>query len=158
MRCWSEGQRGLPRSHWERDKVGVMLGVNRAKYARHADLRAELLATGKCAIVGGPSTGWRFLGENHRWDTWNGRVQMMVREELRLGATSLGPTAAGSAEDAGRLHAALAAHFEGYPEGRPGPPLPLYTDEGVGGTCGGGSLEAELAASSCPGRVARAPW
>jgi predicted NAD-dependent protein-ADP-ribosyltransferase YbiA (DUF1768 family) len=46
MRCRSESQRGLPQSHWERDKVGVVLAVNRAKYAQHAELRTQLLATG----------------------------------------------------------------------------------------------------------------
>lgn len=159
MRCWSEGQRGLPRSHWERDKVGVMLAVNRAKYAQHADLRAELLATGRSEIVGGPSTGWRFLGKGHRWDEWNGRVQMMVREELRVGAVE--PFAA-PPEGAGALYAALAAHFGGYPEGRPGPPLPLHadgsTDVNDAGDRGGpgGKLESELASLAVFGLAL--PW
>lgn len=136
--------------------MGVMLAVNRAKYAQHAELRTQLLATGRAEIVGGPNStgGWRFLGENHRWDTWNGRVQMMVREELRLGSI------AAATEGVGALYAALTAHFEGYPQGRPGPPLQLHTadidDIGAGGGGGDGNLGGELASLAAFGLVF--PW
>ena len=60
-----------------------MLAVNRAKYAQHADLAADLLATGTAAIIGGPSTSWRFRGEDHGWQRWNGLIQTLIREELR---------------------------------------------------------------------------
>jgi len=61
-----------------------MLLVNRAKYAQHADLREELVSTGRCDIVGGPSTSWTFNGKAQKWTYWNGRIQMLIREECRL--------------------------------------------------------------------------
>lgn len=84
-RCWREGQRysEQTRSDWEAEKINVMLAVNRAKYAQHEGLRAELLATGTAEIVGAPSTQWKVGGKEHTWSTWNGRIQMRVREELR---------------------------------------------------------------------------
>lgn len=112
MRCWSEGQRGTKaayRSDWDATKVGVMLAVNRAKYAAHADLRADLLATGAATIAGGPSTSWRHKGQDHKWQRWNGLVQMLVREELR-------ETSGGGGGVPGAL-AALLAEFNGYEPG-----------------------------------------
>ena len=56
MRCWNEGQRGSKRAYredWDCAKVRIMLDVNRAKYAAHADLRADLVATGDVEITGG---------------------------------------------------------------------------------------------------------
>lgn len=56
MRCWNGGQRGAKgayRKDWDCVKVITMLEVNRAKYAAHADLQADLLATGDAEIVGG---------------------------------------------------------------------------------------------------------
>ncbi len=84
-RCWREGQFycDQTRSDWDAAKVGVMLDVNRAKYGRHEDLRADLLATGTADIQGAPSTQWKVGERGHTWSAWNGRVQMRVREELR---------------------------------------------------------------------------
>jgi len=86
MRCWLVGNQLADekmRSDWNSVKLGVMLDVNRAKYAQHEDLRTELLVTGSATIVGCPSTQWSFNGKHHKWADWNGRIQMLVREELR---------------------------------------------------------------------------
>ena len=86
QRCWREGNQITEESlrrNWDSLKLTVMLEVNRAKYAQHADLRAELLSTGTATIVGGPSTQWSFNGNHHKWADWNGRIQMLIREELR---------------------------------------------------------------------------
>ena len=60
-----------------------MLNVNRAKYAQNPDLISDLLDTGTAIITGGPSTGWTFQGRHHGWADWNGKVQMLIREEHR---------------------------------------------------------------------------
>ena len=86
MRCWLAGNQLADekmRSDWNSVKLGVMLDVNRAKYAQHEDLRTELLVTGSATIVGCPSTQWSFNGKHHKWADWNGRIQMLIREELR---------------------------------------------------------------------------
>ena len=86
MRCWLAGNQLAEDKlvpNWNSVKLEVMLEVNRAKYAQHADLRAELLATGTSTIVGCPSTQWSFDGKHHKWADWNGRIQMLIREELR---------------------------------------------------------------------------
>ena len=85
MNCWAAGQIGTTRADWDHAKVGVMLAVNRATYAQHADLRAELLATADAEIQGSPSTTWKHPvnGTEQFWEQWSGRVQMLIREELR---------------------------------------------------------------------------
>eukprot|EP00621_Florenciella_sp_RCC1693_P011739 CAMPEP_0182531658 /NCGR_PEP_ID=MMETSP1323-20130603/9523_1 /TAXON_ID=236787 /ORGANISM="Florenciella parvula, Strain RCC1693" /LENGTH=468 /DNA_ID=CAMNT_0024741253 /DNA_START=144 /DNA_END=1546 /DNA_ORIENTATION=+ len=108
MRCWNEGQRGSKRAYredWDCAKVRIMLDVNRAKYAAHADLRADLVATGDVEITGGQSTSWRFRGVDHGWKHWNGRIQMLIREELK-------PP---SQRDQGLIEA-LTAEFDAYSE------------------------------------------
>jgi predicted NAD-dependent protein-ADP-ribosyltransferase YbiA (DUF1768 family) len=86
MRCWFAGNQ-LPDEkivpNWNSVKLEVMLSVNRAKYLQNADLRAELLATGMATIVGCPSTQWCCNGKHHKWADWNGRIQMLIREELK---------------------------------------------------------------------------
>lgn len=88
MRAWHEGQRlNDVRVDWNAAKVEVMLRVNRAKYAQHADLRRELLATGEAKIVGSPSTSWKLRdGTTVNWSSWNGLIQMRIRAELSLAA------------------------------------------------------------------------
>ena len=86
MRCWLTGNQIHEEKliqNWNSAKLEVMLAVNRAKYEQNADLRAELLATGAAEIVGCPSTQWSSNGQHHKWADWNGRIQMLVREELR---------------------------------------------------------------------------
>ena len=84
MACWQAGQeRAALVPDWARVKVGVMLEACRAKVAAVAAVREALLATGACQIEGGPSTGWSFQGREHGWQQWNGRIQMLLREELR---------------------------------------------------------------------------
>lgn len=86
MRCWSAGNAGTADekcSNWDEVKVDTMLDVNRAKYAQYSDLCEELLKTGDIEIVGGPSTSWVVQGRDHLWETWNGRIQMLIREELK---------------------------------------------------------------------------
>ena len=87
MRCWSIG--GLPckkddyHPSWDRDKVGIMLAVNRAKYAQNPELQESLLSTGSVKIIGGPSTQWVYRKKTHTWGVWNGRIQNLIREELK---------------------------------------------------------------------------
>lgn len=90
MRCWSAGGRGNSaslRSDWDAVKVEVMLRACRAKLAAHANLREELLGTGDVPIVGAPSTNWQSKATGyHNWSKWNGRIQELVREELKAAA------------------------------------------------------------------------
>ena len=90
MRVWSAGGRGNNarlRSDWDAVKVEVMLRACRAKLAAHANLREELLATGDVPIVGAPSTDWQSKSTGyHNWSQWNGRIQELVREELKAAA------------------------------------------------------------------------
>ena len=37
----------------------------------------------RARLVGCPSTQWSFDGKHHKWADWNGRIQMLIREELR---------------------------------------------------------------------------
>ena len=62
-----------------------MLRCCRAKYAQHADLRRDLVATGDAPLNGAPSTCWRSgaTGDTHTWTAWNGRIQALCRAELR---------------------------------------------------------------------------
>jgi predicted NAD-dependent protein-ADP-ribosyltransferase YbiA (DUF1768 family) len=84
MRCWSEGRRTRSfRPDFDANKILIMLAVNRAKYQQHEDLRNELLSTGHAEIFGSPSTSWRFNGVDHNWSSWNGLIQMLIREEIR---------------------------------------------------------------------------
>jgi predicted NAD-dependent protein-ADP-ribosyltransferase YbiA (DUF1768 family) len=90
MRVWSAGGRyncSSMRSDWDAVKVEVMLRACRAKLAAHANLREELLGTGDVPIVGAPSTQWQSKATgNHNWSKWNGRIQELVREELKAAA------------------------------------------------------------------------
>jgi predicted NAD-dependent protein-ADP-ribosyltransferase YbiA (DUF1768 family) len=82
--CWAAGndRRAVLRPDWDLVKVRIMYEVNAAKYAQHADLVRELLATEHANITGGASTGWRVGGMEHGWASWNGLIQMRIREEL----------------------------------------------------------------------------
>ena len=85
MRVWSAGgrsNRATLRSDWDAVKVEIMLRANRAKLAAHQTLRDELLSTGDADIVGAPSTDWQCVAAYHNWSSWNGRIQMLCREEL----------------------------------------------------------------------------
>ena len=75
MRAWRAGQKLEVRVDWDAVKVEKMLAVNRAKYAQNPDLAADLLATGTDTITGKPGDAC--------WEYWNGRIQMLIREELR---------------------------------------------------------------------------
>ena len=75
MRAWRAGQKLEMRVDWDAVKVEKMLAVNRAKYAQNPDLAADLLATGTDTITGKPGDAC--------WEYWNGRIQMLIREELR---------------------------------------------------------------------------
>merc|ERR1712110_273330 len=85
QRIWRIGQSGELRSDWDVVKVDIMLAANRSKYHQHPDLRQQLDSTGDVQLVGGPSTSWRTArGTNaEKWSTWNGRIQQLIREELR---------------------------------------------------------------------------
>merc|ERR1712012_1339702 len=78
MRVWSEGQGGTPVSDWEDRKVEEMLAACLAKYQANPQMQEELLKeTGDLEIQGAPST-WR-------WQFWNGRIQMKIRDLLADG-------------------------------------------------------------------------
>jgi len=78
MRVWSEGQGGTPVSDWEDRKVEEMLAACLAKYQTYPQMQEELLKeTGDLEIQGAPST-WR-------WQFWNGRIQMKIRDLLADG-------------------------------------------------------------------------
>lgn len=112
MRCWSEGQHGRVRPDWDAVKVEVMLRVNRAKYMQHGDLQEALLSTGDVPIVGAPSTSWSLPdGSTVNWSAWNGKIQLLIREELR--------------ESNSPVRTALAAEFAEYMRRFGGPQLPL---------------------------------
>ena len=86
MRVWMAGgrsNRAKLRSDWDAVKVEIMLRATRAKLAAHQGLRDELLSTGDAEIVGAPSTDWQGVTGSHNWSSWNGRIQMLCREELR---------------------------------------------------------------------------
>lgn len=70
------------RENWDACKLFTMLNINRAKYEQHQDCAAELLSTGDVVIFGGPSTSWSLHG-TQKWSYWNGKIQMLIREELR---------------------------------------------------------------------------
>jgi len=78
MRVWSEGQGGTPVSDWEDRKVEEMLAACLAKYQAYPQMQEELVKeTGDLEIQGAPST-WR-------WQFWNGRIQMKIRDLLADG-------------------------------------------------------------------------
>jgi ribA/ribD-fused uncharacterized protein len=112
MRVWSAGGRGghngaSLRSDWDAVKVEVMLRVCRAKLAAHVHLREELLGTGDVPIVGAPSTGWQSKATGyHNWSQWNGRIQELMREELKAAAQG-----APLSERGAELAKAFAAHM-----------------------------------------------
>lgn len=110
MRVWSAGGslNGVKlRSDWDAVKVEIMLRVCRAKLAAHAHLRAELLATGDVTIVGAPSTHWQSkVTGDHNWSTWNGRIQELLREEIRAAAED-----APLSERGAKLKEAFAIHM-----------------------------------------------
>ena len=88
LRVWRAGNSGGPplRSDWDAVKIEVMLRACRAKLSAHAHLRDQLLATGDVPIVGAPSTDWHSATGYHNWSEWNGKIQMLLREELRRAA------------------------------------------------------------------------
>lgn len=84
-RIWEMGQRRSElRPDWEAVKVEIMYNINAAKYWQHPDLQVDLLGTGDAEIVGVPSIAWiSSSGKEEKWSTWNGVIQMRIREELR---------------------------------------------------------------------------
>merc|ERR1719291_1106175 len=92
-----------------------MYRANRAKYAQHPDLQADLLATGDVEIAGAPSTSWNTrAGRSVNWSLWNGLIQMRIREELRAPEERR----PGVLED-------IVEQFDGYLAGEGGSQLPL---------------------------------
>lgn len=84
-RLWDMGQREADiRPDWDSVKADTMYRIVGARYAQHADLSSDLLSTGDAEIVGARSTSWYTkCGRSENWGTWNGIIQMRVREELR---------------------------------------------------------------------------
>merc|ERR1719356_502914 len=85
LRLWDLGQKHGPiRPDWDAVKVNMMYRIVAAKYAANADFQADLLSTGDAEIAGAPSTSWvTKSGKTEQWSTWNGIIQMRIREELR---------------------------------------------------------------------------
>lgn len=106
MRVWREGSSADLRSDWDAVKVEVMLRVCRAKLLANEALRCELLSTGDAQIKGAPSTSWTgSSGNGHSWTQWNGRIQTLLREELRQQAAG---------EPSSELYATLRMQFDEY--------------------------------------------
>lgn len=80
----AEQWKPLRRADWDDVKVGIMLGILRAKAAQHEYVRRKLLATGDRELV---EDSWRddFWGWGPNRDGKNmlGRLWMQVRSELR---------------------------------------------------------------------------
>ena len=78
------GRKVQLRPDWEEVKVGIMEDLVRLKFTTHADLRAQLLATGDAELVEGNNWNDRFWGvckgsgQNHL-----GKLLMKIRAELR---------------------------------------------------------------------------
>lgn len=77
--------RALPlRPDWEQVKFDVMERCVREKFTRHADLRAQLLATGNAELIEGNTWGDRIWGVYQgQGDNRLGKILMKIREELR---------------------------------------------------------------------------
>lgn len=112
MRVWLAGARGRLRPDWDVVKVELMVRACRAKLAAHAQLRAELLATADLTIVGAPSTSWQSKSGGGEWSKWNGRIQMLLREELKAADESTS-----SAPARTELHRALQEEVDAYMRG-----------------------------------------
>ena len=118
MRVWREGASAGLRSDWDAVKVEVMLRVCRAKLLANEAVRRELLSTGDAQIRGAPSTSWTgSSGDGHSWTSWNGRIQTLLREELRQQAAG---------EPSSELYGTLRRQFDEYmaTEGGSEHPLP----------------------------------
>jgi ribA/ribD-fused uncharacterized protein len=78
------GRGPAPRPDWERVKFAVMEACVGDKFARHAELREALLATGDAWLEEGNTWGDRVWGV-YRGEGENrlGRILMKVRAELR---------------------------------------------------------------------------
>lgn len=70
------------RPHWEHIRTAVMTDLLRAKFGRHPDLAAVLLATGDATLVYDENSA--FWGDRAgRGRNWMGRLLELVRSELR---------------------------------------------------------------------------
>ncbi|MFF4827279.1 NADAR family protein [Streptomyces sp. NPDC001312] len=70
------------RPDWEHIRTAVMTDLLRAKFGRHPDLAAVLLATGDATLV--YDEGSYFWGDRGgRGRNWTGRLLELVRSELR---------------------------------------------------------------------------
>ncbi|MBX0327962.1 NADAR family protein [Oscillochloris sp. ZM17-4] len=71
------------RADWEQVKDDVMRAAVRAKFCAHADLRAELLATGDAALVeNAPGDYYWGCGADGSGKNMLGKILMEVRAEL----------------------------------------------------------------------------
>ena len=122
LRVWQAGARGKLREDWDAVKIEIMLRACRSKLAAHEDLREQLLSTGDVPIIGGPSTDWVGASGHHGWSTWNGKIQELLREELRQDATGAAPS-----EKLHELTAAFADYMRA--EGGAKHPLPQGSEE-----------------------------
>lgn len=79
--------RAAPQLSSSFDRVAVMRALVRQKFARHAELRERLLATGDAELIEGNDWGDRFWGvSGGRGQNQLGRMLMEVRAGLREGA------------------------------------------------------------------------
>jgi N-glycosidase YbiA len=75
------------RPDWEQVKDDIMREAVRAKFTTHADLRAELLATGDELIIEhAPGDYYWGCGANGSGKNMLGQILMEIRAELRAGA------------------------------------------------------------------------
>lgn len=83
---WKQGQSAGMRPDWSAVKMPYMFFVNAAKVQQHADVAAELEATGSARIwFDEESTEWGHPKDTPRdkAENWNGRNAMALRELLR---------------------------------------------------------------------------
>lgn len=79
-----KGRRVQLRPDWEAVKAGVMYEICRAKFEQHADLRAQLLATGEETLIEGNTWGDRIWGQvNGVGKNLLGQILMRIRSEMK---------------------------------------------------------------------------
>ena len=83
-----EGRKLAKRPDWEQVKFQVMEECVRYKFTHHAELKAQLLATGEAELIEGNDWGDKIWGVYQgEGENRLGKILMKIREELRKSAT-----------------------------------------------------------------------
>ena len=79
-----EGRKLTKRADWEQVKFHVMEECVRYKFTHHAELKAQLLATGQAELIEGNDWGDKIWGVYQgEGENRLGKILMKIREELR---------------------------------------------------------------------------